>query len=196
MSQAFNTLAGRLVDKLSAGLAQTSSSNAPQPYAPLPPEPTRESPLQQHEIDLDAALMEAANTLSVANHRLVPGLETETVDDGWDDWINGSLGPIDSRGMEDTGEVDMETLLATIGGSSGWFNAMVDSTANVGQPPGHQHNQHGHHPPQTHQPHLPHPPHQPPQPHQSHLPPHQQHQHRQHQAPHQAPHQGLQRHPI
>lgn len=120
----------------------------PLTFAPVPSEPTQKSPLQ-HEIDLDAALMEAANTLSVANQRLVPGLEAESLDDGWDDWINGSLGPIHSRGMEDTGEVDMETLLATIGGSSGWLNAMVETDPNVGQQPGHQHAHHGHraHPP-------------------------------------------------
>lgn len=171
MSQAFNTLAGRLVDKLSAGLTQSPNSAVPITFAPVPPEPTQKSPLQ-HEIDLDAALMEAANTLSVANHRLVPGLEAESLDDGWDDWINGSLGPIHSRGMEDTGEVDMETLLATIGGSSGWLNAMVENTPNAAGQQGHPHHQHAQthpslQPVHHHQPHLHH--------HQHHAPP--QHQH-------------------
>lgn len=178
MSQAFNTLAGRLVDKLSAGLTHSPNSAMPSsfPLPPIPAEPEDKSPLQ-NEIDLDGALMEAANTLSVASHRLVPGLETESLDDGWDDWINGSLGPIHSRGTEDTGEVDMDTLLATIGGSSGWFDAMVESSPGAGQQrPGHQH-----HPPQGPQPQLPHL-HHSQQPHNATL------QHQQLQDPHQGLH--------
>lgn len=160
MSQAFNTLAGRLVDKLSAGLSQTSASTVAPNISPAPfaPGSTEKSPVQE-EIELDAALLEAANSLSVANQRLVPGLEAQNLDDAWDDWINGSLGPIHSRGMEDTGEVDMDTLLATIGGSSGWFNAMVETTQGQAVQQGQAHQSHHVHPlhpsPTSHQTHQP-----------------------------------------
>lgn len=127
MSSAFDTLAGRIVDKLSTGLAEATRADAtPDREIPHPQLPPGDKAM--HEIGLDSALMTAANSLSLDQASLVPGLEVQDLDGTWDAWINDSLVPIHSQGLGDMGEVDMDTLLATIGGSPDWLNAMVSGT--------------------------------------------------------------------
>lgn len=118
MSGAFDTLAGRIVDRLSAGLAEaTRADSIPDDPPQLMMNPPDVKP--QRMAELDVALMNAANGL-IIDTSLVPGL-----DGTWDTWLNNSLVPIESQGIADMGDVDMDMLLATIGGSPDWLNAMV-----------------------------------------------------------------------